>query len=114
MRKSDKKIEKQLVSVLTEVCETALEEIKGFKWLTHTVNYTTFPQSLRVYCIFDQNINLTTFLTNKSHKNNLEKVLVSHLKTLNIHLKNTSSHFFYDSEENCDLEHNGNWAQRLH
>ena len=45
LRKTDKKIENQLILVLTAVCETALKEIDGFQWLTHLVEYTDFPNS---------------------------------------------------------------------
>ena len=57
MRKSDKKLDNQLRLVLTDVCETALKEVEGFQWLTHVVNYSNFPQSLRVVCVFDTNEN---------------------------------------------------------
>ena len=47
------RIERALVATLTEACETAKSEIPGFEWLTHTVNYADFPQSLIITWIFD-------------------------------------------------------------
>jgi len=48
MRKTDKKLDNQLIKLLTEVCETALEDFSGFQWLTHIVDYSNFPKSLKV------------------------------------------------------------------
>ena len=53
-------IERQLVAALTDACETAKAEIPGFEWLTHTVNYADFPQSLRITWVFDTRANKTT------------------------------------------------------
>ncbi len=53
MRKSDKKIENQIREVLTDVCEDTLKSYEGFLWVTHTVNYSSFPQSLKIICVFE-------------------------------------------------------------
>ena len=53
MKKSDKKTDKLLRQALTEICEKALDEVAGFKWLTHSVNYADFPNSLVITCMFD-------------------------------------------------------------
>ena len=47
-KRDSARIERRLVATLTDACETAKAEIRGFEWLTHTVDYTAFPQSLRV------------------------------------------------------------------
>ena len=70
MRKTDKKMDNQLRHVLTEVCEVALKDINGFQWLTHVVNYSNFPKSLQVVCVFDTNENLS-FSCQKKPKLNL-------------------------------------------
>ena len=53
MRKTDKRLENTLIAALTKVCEAALEEFDGFRWLTHFANYSDFPDSLTIVCIFD-------------------------------------------------------------
>lgn len=58
MRKSDKKTENAIIAVLTEVCEAAKDSHPGFQWLTHTVNYNNFPESLKVICVFDSSEHL--------------------------------------------------------
>lgn len=52
MRKTDKKLENTIRLALTEVCEYALDHTQGFLWLTHTVDYQRFPNSLEVRCVF--------------------------------------------------------------
>lgn len=112
MRKTDKKIDKALTKALTELCEDSLENIEGFQWLTHQVNYSNFPSSLKITCVFDTNERVKKLLNSRA-----ESTLISQISTicnhLNITLKNISAHVGFDSEERCDIEHQGNWAQRL-
>ncbi|OUS25898.1 Fis family transcriptional regulator [Thalassotalea sp. 42_200_T64] len=112
MRKTDKKIDNQLRTALTDVCETALKEIDGFQWLTHLVNYANFPESLKVVCIFDSNENLALFLS-KGSKKELTSLIQVKLHGMGVNLKNVVAHISYDTEENCEKQHNGKWANRL-
>ncbi|NMP17712.1 Fis family transcriptional regulator [Thalassotalea sp. Y01] len=112
MRKSDKKMDNQLRLVLTDVCANALKQIDGFQWLTHLVNYSDFPKSLKVVCVFDTNDSLDNYL--KSDRNNhLQSIIKAELNNLGIKLKNVVNHVLFDTEENCEQQHNGNWAKRL-
>lgn len=52
-KRDQARIERRLVVTLTEACETAKAEIVGFAWLTHEVDYSAFPASLRVTWVFD-------------------------------------------------------------
>lgn len=52
MRKTDKKTEKKLRQILTELCETTLQEHEGYQWISHEVNYNRFPNSLLIRCMF--------------------------------------------------------------
>lgn len=112
MRKTDKKIENQLRSVLTDVCETALKEIDGFQWLTHFVNYANFPRSLKVVCIFDTNENLSKFLS-KEGGVELRSLIHKKLHEIGINVKNMAGQLAYDTEENCEKDHNGKWHERF-
>lgn len=112
MRKRDKKIENKLREQLTKVCDQALVEIEGFEWLTHDVNYANFPDSLRVICIFKCREDIEQMV-----KSGLDLELYSCIKTqlaaVQIDLKKVSAHTVFDSEEMCDLEHEGQWAERI-
>ena len=112
MRKSDKKLDNQLRLLLTDICETALKSIEGFVWLTHTVNYANFPSSLKVICVFDNNDNLADYM-DSSNNTDLKLLIKAACKKMNIHLDSLSTQIIFDTEENCDQQHQGNWAKRL-
>lgn len=112
MRKTDKKIDNQICNVLTDVCESALEEYSGFQWLTHLVNYSNFPKSLKVVCVFDTNDNLASFLASKESQG-LSTLIQSKLLSVDARIKDLASRIHYDTEENCEQNHAGNWANRL-
>lgn len=94
MRKSDKKVEKQLRMTLAQICESTLKDISGFRWITHSVNYNDFPNSLKIVCQFEENEQLTIFMENKQ---NLEvnELIEKQLLAINIVLKNISKHIRY-------------------
>jgi uncharacterized membrane protein len=54
VRKTHQKIDKQIIKALTAVCEEAKYEYEGFTWLTHEVDYSHFPKSLRVVLVFTE------------------------------------------------------------
>ena len=112
MKKTDKKMDNYIRRVLNYVCEISLKDIDGFLWLTHTVNYAQFPQSLKVICVFETLEQLTTFIQSEQH--NLLNIRVHReLTTLHVSLKPNAKMVVYDTEEMCEREHQGNWAKRL-
>jgi len=112
MRKSDKKIENQLRTTLTEVCEDALKHYDGFQWLTHIVHYDNFPKSLQIVCIFDSNDQLAKFKNSKSY-HQFMSLIQAKLFGEGIVLKKIFQHIVYDTEENCNQSHDGKWHERL-
>ncbi len=112
MRKTDKKLDNHLRLALTDVCEQVLEDIPGFTWLTHKINFANFPQSLQVYCIFTTDQALQDFQKSEQ-SDHINKLIQSSLQGIGIRLSKINSHIYYDTEEKCDLEHGGNWAKRL-
>lgn len=112
MRKSDKKLDNDIRKRLGVLCEEEFESIDGFQWLTHTVNYSNFPTSLNIICVFETDDNVRQFLAS-TDKNKAISTVESALFKLNIKLKTPSKHFRFDSEEACNRENKGNWAMRL-
>ena len=112
MKKSDKKLDNKLRNALMVVCEQALNENAGFKWLTHIVNFNRFPQSLIVVCVFDTNADL-----DKAKSNNLTAELVKLISCefvkAEFNIKELTQHVKFDTEENCDNQNYGRWNQRL-
>ena len=85
MKKSDKKIEKQLCKTLTEVCEFALEDINGYQWITHTVKFDSFPKSLIVTCAFASQKHIDE-LIESGQSTLLKKLIVKKLGEVNIRI----------------------------
>ena len=112
MRKSDKKLENKLIGALKEVCETALEEFDGFQWLTHFVNYSYFPGSLSIVCVFDTNENLSK-MYQRDTGDKFRALIKSGLDSVDIQVKDIKTHVNFDTEENCKKENDGKWHERF-
>lgn len=111
-RKTDKKIDNNIRKTLTNACEIALEQVDGFKWLTHFVNYDNFPESLAVLCVFDTKADLAKARVTK-HDDFLISLIVESLLSEGIKLKDARRAVTFDTEEACAHEHGENWAKRL-
>lgn len=105
-------IERLLVATLTEACETAKAEIVGFDWLTHEVDYSDFPSSLRVIWVFDTQANKEQALTSGQGERMVELTAIA-LKDADVLVSPVSAHVHFDSEEHCQRANGGNWQQRL-
>lgn len=112
MKKTDKKIENNIRIQLTKVCDKALTQFIGFAWLTHTLDYAAFPNSLRVICIFESADDIESMLASDQVKQ-FYTLIGEQLAIANIKLKDITKHVSFDSEEQCLLEHNGKWAKRI-
>ena len=112
MKKSEKKINNLLLKALTEACETALEHFDGFVWLTHFVNYSHFPDSLSVVCIFETNQQLDK-LKRSGKDNSLALLIKQSLNVQGIDIKDINKHIRFDTEEACEKEHSGKWNLRF-
>jgi hypothetical protein len=51
-------------------------------------------------------------MSNGSRKD-LESLIQIKLAGISANVKNVSDHITYDTEQNCEREHNGNWTERL-
>ncbi|GAC18047.1 hypothetical protein [Paraglaciecola arctica] len=112
MNKTVKKLDNNVVKALTIVCEMAKQDIVGFEWLTHSANYANFPGSLMVTCVLDNSISLDLMLTNQQDQV-LRKLIQKQLLKAGILLKDVRRNVFFDTEEACLMEHNGDWKRRL-
>ncbi|MCO7222718.1 Fis family transcriptional regulator [Pleionea sp. CnH1-48] len=112
MRKSDKKLEKSIVSALTDACEEDLKTYEGFQWLTHIVNFHSFPDSLSIICVFDTQENLIK-ITGNNTVNEFKAAIENRLLSGNIKVRDIKRRIVFDTEEACENEHDGNWNKRL-
>lgn len=106
------RIERRLVARLTEACETAKGEISGFDWLTHTVDYTAFPQSLRVTWVFDTRANKDLALATGADQRICELTAAA-LQEADIPHAAINRCVHFDCEEDCQRQHGGDWRVRL-
>ena len=113
MRKTDKKLDHQICKTLTDVCENTMKAFEGFEWLTHIVDYSRFPQSLKIILVFETNEHLIGIdeKLDASTKATIKSTIQLALSKINIAIK--QSQITFDSEENCSLKHDGNWRLRL-
>jgi hypothetical protein len=112
MRKTDKKLEAQLIEALTQVCEQAKTQYPGFSWLTHKVNFQRFPDSLSLVCVFDTNQELRAFNADAHATAGLQALVKQQLASIGIK-PNKAVPLAFDTEENCQHQDNGNWSRRL-
>lgn len=112
MTRTDKKREQGICRVLTHVCEQQLKSISGFEWLTHTVDYRRFPDSLNIVCVFDSLESLGQCYSLGQDKA-MRASIASALAGIDIILPQTNTRIGFDTEEACTLEHKGNWQKRL-
>lgn len=110
--KTQKKIDNRIRLTLTDLCEKFLEEIPGFKWLTHQADYANFPASLLVTCVFDQQATRQKTQQDGSAQT-IRKLIQQDFMGIGIVLKNREQQIIFDDEQSCTDEHQGNWALRL-
>lgn len=111
-KKVSQKIEKQLCQRLTQVCEQHAKDLSGFEWLTHTVDYQRFPESLKVICMFDDLESVAAVINHQTDQA-LKTAITDALSMDGIAVPKKKNWLILDTEEACTLEHNGNWQRRL-
>ncbi|WP_248732097.1 hypothetical protein [Pseudomonas sp. MWU13-2517] len=111
-KRNASRIERRLVATLTDACETAKVEIPGFEWLTHTVNYDAFAQSLRITWVFDTRASKDHALASGVDQR-MRELTAAALHEAEAPAVQLDRCVRFDSEEACLLEHGGDWRVRL-
>lgn len=106
------RLDRQLIATLTEACETAKAEIPGFDWLTHTVDYSAFPQSLRVTWVFDTRANKALALATGADQR-MRELTATALHAADVPAVTMERCVQFDSEEECRVQQGGDWRARL-
>ena len=112
LTKTNQKIDNNICKALTVACESSLHEVAGFVWLTHRANYTHFPSSLVVTCIFNTDAEIEAMQL-KKHDELLRTVIQKQLLKVGVVIKNLKQSVRFDSEEACNNQHGGKWPERL-
>ncbi|MDN4544707.1 MULTISPECIES: hypothetical protein [unclassified Pseudomonas] len=105
------RIERRLITTLTEACETAKGEIKGFAWLTHIANLNALAETLKVIWVFETLADRKNALVDA--KARIFELTSIALNDANIDLIPSDHSVRFDSEEECLRTHGGDWKIRL-
>ncbi|MDZ5434677.1 hypothetical protein T3H00_18655 [Pseudomonas fluorescens] len=104
-------IERRLITMLTEACETAKGEIKGFTWLTHTADLNALAETLKVIWVFETLADRK--LAHVDAKARIFELTAMALNEAAIDLNLSDRNVRLDSEEECQRIHGGYWQKRL-
>lgn len=110
--KTHKKIDNNIRLGLNDVCEQYFKDIRGFIWLTHQVNYTNFPASLLITCVFASEREKLEALE-QGIKAQMEKQIQVRLLKAGVKFIAIGRQVVLDSQEACDNQNMGSWAARL-
>jgi hypothetical protein len=105
------RIERRLIATLTAACETAKTEIKGFTWLTHTADMNAVAQTLKVTWVFETLADKK--LAQAGAKARVFELTAIALDEAGIDLEPSDHTVRFDSEEECQRAHDGDWQKRL-
>jgi hypothetical protein len=105
------RIERRLITTLTEACETAKGEIKGFTWLTHTAHLNALAETLKVIWVFETLADRK--LAQVDAKARIFELTAIALNEAGIDLNLSDRNVCFDSEEECQRIHSGDWQKRL-
>jgi len=112
LSKTNQKIDNNVCKALTIACESSLHEVDGFIWLTHRANYTNFPASLVITCVFNTNEEVDAMKALKQDdflRDGIQKQLLK----VGVVVKSIKNCVHFDSEEFCQKQHGGEWSTRL-
>jgi len=112
LSKTNQKIDNNVCKALTIACESSLHEVAGFVWLTHRANYTNFPASLVITCVFNTDEEVTEMKAQQQDEC-LRGTIQKQLLKIGVVVKNIKQCVRFDSEEACQRQHQGEWADRL-
>jgi hypothetical protein len=105
------RMERRLISTQTDACETAKTEIKGFTWLTHTADLSALAETLNVIWVFETLADRK--LAQVEAKVRIFELTAVALSEAGIELKLTDRNVRFDSEQECQNIHGGDWGKRL-
>ncbi|VUD40395.1 hypothetical protein TDB9533_00182 [Thalassocella blandensis] len=108
--KTQKKLDSKIRELLTRICEHELKMIPGFSWITHQADFSNFPASLIIVCVFD------TEESKQGAAGDLPAIyknIQAGLLKLGVVMKHLDRQIFLDSDEACNRESEGNWNARL-
>lgn len=111
-KREQARIERRLIAALTRACETAKSEMVGFCWLTHEVDYARFADSLQIIWVFDTQASKDQALAGGQDQRMVE-LTAQALEDAGLEVAQIAGCVYFDSEEQCQRDHDGNWQKRI-
>ena len=112
LSKTQKRLDNSIRTVLNDLCENTLKDYDGFEWVTHQANYSNFPASLIITCVFeDQTKQLA--LEQSGNDAEIRSILQRALFKIGVKVPAPLFQIRWDNEEDCLTQHQGNWKVRL-
>jgi hypothetical protein len=96
--KTQKKIDNNVRLALTAACEHFLEDVSGFQWLTHEADYSNFPASLLITCVFDTAESQQQARQN-GDSDKMQSAIQRQLLKIGVILKIVKQQVIFDSED---------------
>ena len=96
--KTQKRIDNTIGFALTDACEQFLETIPGFAWLTHQANYSDFPASLLITCVFDTGDSQQQAGANGDTRD-MQKLIQAKLLKIGVKIKAPKQQIIFDTEK---------------
>lgn len=112
LSKTQKRLDNNIRIALTAECEQALKDAPGFQRLTHQASYENFPASLLVTCVFDTEESIQSATANDLIQK-IRNSIQARLFKVGVKLSAPKHQVFFDTEEACLAENEGNWKDRL-
>ncbi|MEY8252539.1 MAG: Fis family transcriptional regulator [Colwellia sp.] len=112
LSKTNQKIDNNVCKALTIACELSLHEVAGFVWLTHRANYTNFPASLVITCVFNTDEEVVAMKAQQQDEI-LRGCIQKQLLKVGVVVRNIKKSVHFDSEQACQEKHGGQWPKRL-
>lgn len=111
MNKKEKKTESLIVKALNNVCNSLENTIEGFSWLTHFVDYSHFPGSLKIVLVFDSFHHLESAKQQPIFNTILHLAEFS-LKDEGISLISMEKALYFDTDENGADFNSARWCRK--
>lgn len=96
--KTQKKTDNNIRLALTDACEEFLNTSPGFQWLTHQADYSDFPASLKVTCVFDSDQSQQQ-ASLRGDTVNMQNLIQAKLLKIGVKLKAPNRQVIFSSEQ---------------
>jgi len=111
LSKTQIKTDNAIANALEDLSSRHGSTLNGFQRFHHQANYTNFPASLMITCVYDSIVNAET--AEAEQRATIAKLIQAKLLKVGVRFKQLDKQIMLDSEEACLNEHAGDWDRRF-